>query len=548
MRPVDPRLLRESRSARGFLGAAAVLAALQTAATIAQAALLAKVICDAFQRGRGASSLVPALAALGGLAVARGAIAWLLESGGRLAADRVVRELRGRLLARLVRARPGGLGALSAGEVATAATEGARALDAYFALFLPQLLLASIAPPAILVWVAFHDLASAIVMAVTLPLIPVFGILIGKAAEARTLARWHALSQMSAHFLDVVRGLTTLRAFRRGRAQVDSVAAVTDAYRRETMGTLRIAFLSAFVLELAATLGTAVIAVEIGVRLVDGGIALQPALAVLILAPELYGPLRQVAAQFHASADGLTAAQRLFQLLDLAPAVAEPAEPVPLPAGGTIRLESVSAGYPGRGTVLTDVTLELRPGERVAIVGSSGAGKSTLAALLLRFLDPAGGRLLVGETDVRDVDPAAWRRRVAWLPQRPRLEPGPVAEAIRSGTGGDDGAVEAAARAADAADLLGRQVGEGGAGLSAGQLRRVALARALLRDAPLLLLDEPTAHLDEESAAVVARAVASLPRDRTVVLLTHDPALAAAADRVLVLDGGRLRAPERSAA
>ncbi len=516
-----------------------MLAALQTAATIAQAALLAKVICDAFQRGRGAGSLVPELAALGGLAVARGALAWALESGGRLAADRTTRELRRRTLAHVVAARPG---RVASGEVATAATEGARALEPYFALFLPQLLVASLAPPAILVWVAFHDLTSAVVMAVTLPLIPVFGILIGKAAAARTTARWEALSRMSAHFLDVVRGLTTLRAYRRGRAQAETIAAVTDAFRRETMGTLRIAFLSAFVLELAATLGTAVIAVEIGVRLVGGHVALQPALAVLILAPELYGPLRQASAQFHASADGLAAARRLFALLDLEPAVRVPALPVPA-AAGTIRLEEVRAAYPGRGGVLDGVSLELRPGERVALVGPSGAGKSTLLALLLRFLDPADGRILAGGVDLADVAPEDWRRRVAWLPQRPRLEPGPVREAIGAGD------VEAAARAAGALELLDRVVGEGGAGLSAGQVRRVALARALARGAPLLLLDEPTAHLDEATARAVAEAVCALPRTQTVLVVTHDPALVAAADRVLELAGGRLREPlARSAA
>ena len=327
------------------------------------------MIVAAFLDGRGVGSLAPELAALGGLAVARGAVAWALESGGRLAAVSVTQTLRRRLLAHVVAARPGGLHDLTTGEVAATATEGPRALEPYFSRFLPQLAVASVAPPAILVWVAFHDLTSAVVMAVTLPLIPVFGILIGKAAEARTLARWEALSRMSSHFLDVVGGLVTLRAYRRGRAQAETIAAVTDAYRRETMGTLRIAFLSAFVLELAATLGTAVIAVEIGVRLVGGHVALEPALAVLVLAPELYGPLRQVAAQFHASADGLAALQRIFAVLDLAPDVRTPERPV-LPRFGIVRLEDVQVERPGRGAVLDGVSLELRRGERVALVGA----------------------------------------------------------------------------------------------------------------------------------------------------------------------------------
>lgn len=521
MRPVDPRLWREAPAARRFLVAAAAGAAVSAAATIAQAALLADVVAGAFLHGR---VLGAQLAALFAIAAVRGALAWGLESGGRLAALRVTRELRERALAHVVRARPDA----HSGEVATAVTEGVRALEPYFARFLPQLCVAAIVPPAILVYVAFRDLTSAAIMAVTLPLIPLFGVLIGKAAAARTHARCRALATMSAHFLDVVRGLETLRAYRRGRAQAEAIARVTDAYRRETMGTLRIAFLSALVLELAATLGTAVIAVEIGVRLVDGSVALAPALAALVLAPELYGPLRQVSAQFHASADGLAAAARLFELLDAQPAVAAPARPRPA-RFGVVRFEAVAAEYEGRGRVLDGISFVLRPGERVALVGPSGAGKTTLLSLLLRFADPAAGRITVDAVDLRALDPDAWRRLVAWLPQRPRLEPGPVAAAI----GGSDPA--AAAAAAGAAHLLGRVVGEDGSGLSAGEVRRAALARALGRPAPLLLLDEPTAHLDAASAALVAKAVAELPRSRTLVVATHDPDLLASVDRVVEL-------------
>jgi len=537
VRPLDPRLLREAPSARRFVVLAAALAALAVAASIAQAALLAHVVVAAFLHGRSVRELAPELGALGGLAVARAVVAWALESGGRLAALEVTRELRARVLAHVVRVRPG---SVPTAEVATAVTEGARSLEPYFARFLPQLALAALAPPAILAWVAARDATSAAVMGVTLPLIPVFGVLIGKAAAARTLARWRALSRMSAHFLDVVGGLATLRAHRRGRAQVAAVAATTDAYRRETMGTLRVAFLSALVLELAATLGTAVIAVEIGVRLVGGGIGLEPALAVLVLAPELYGPLRQVAASFHASADGLEAARRLLALLELEPAVRVPVRARPA-RFGPVRLEEVRAGYEGRGAVLDGVSLALEPGERVALTGPSGAGKTTLLSLLLRFADPAAGRITVDGVDLRELDPAEWRRLVAWLPQRPRLEPGPVADAIGLGR-----SLDGAAAAAGAAALLRRTAGEAGAGLSAGEVRRAALARALAREAPLLLLDEPTAHLDPERAAAVAAAVRGLPPGRTALVVTHDQGVLAAADRVLELRGGRLL--ERAAA
>ena len=533
MRPLDPRLLRRAPSVRRFLAAATLLAVLATAATIAQATLLASVIVDAFVHRRSPAALVPQLGALAGLALARAAIAWAQESAGRLAALRVTRELRSRVLAHVVEACPG---SASTADVATATLEGARALEPYFARFLPQLLLAAVAPPAIVVWVALHDLTSGLIMIVTLPLIPVFGILIGKAARARTLARWQALHRLSVHFLDVVGGLETLRAYRRGRAQVGAIAATSDAYRRETMATLRIGFLSALVLELAATLGVALIAVQIGVRLVDGRVHLQPALAVLVLAPELYGPLRQLAAQFHASTDGLAAADRLLALLELPPAAVPLAQPRPA-RFGTVCFDHVTAGYAERGVVLHRVSFALEPGERVALLGPSGAGKTTLLSLLLRFADPLAGRITVAGVDLRELDPAAWRRLLAWLPQRPRLEPGSVAAAIGLGAAEED--VRAAAEAAGAAHLLERSIGEAGAGLSAGELRRVALARALARRAPLLLLDEPTAHLDPAGSDRIAAAIDGLSRERTMVAATHDPELAAVCDRVVELAAAR---------
>jgi ATP-binding cassette, subfamily C, bacterial CydD len=538
VRPFDRRLWRESATVRRYLVLAGLLEALAAAATIAQAALLAHTIVGGFLRHRSVASLTPELVGLGALTVARAGVAWLLESAGRILALRVTSELRARVLAHVVRTRPGGV---STAEVTTATTDGARALEPYFARFLPQLLAAAIAPPAIIAFVLWEDVTSAVIMLVTLPLIPLFGILIGRAAQARAMARYEALARMSSHFLDVVSGLATLRAFRRGRAQTRTIEDVTEAYRRETMGTLRIAFLSALVLELAATLGTAVIAVEIGVRLVDGRLGLEPALACLILAPELYGPLRLLASQFHASTDGLTAAGRLFALLELEPAVALPSTRVE-PRFGTIRFETVAKSFAGRGSIFEALSFTVEPGEHVALVAPSGAGKSTLLSILLRFADPDQGAVTVGGVDLRTLDPAEWRRLVSWLPQRPRLQPGPVSEAISLGRPGVD--VGAAAVLAGASALLGRTVGEGGLGLSAGELRRVALARALASPAPLLLLDEPTTHLDPDTAADVRRALGSVGADRTLVVATHDLDLAAVVDRVVELPAPR--APGRA--
>jgi thiol reductant ABC exporter CydD subunit len=544
VRPLDPRLLREAPAVRRFLGAAALLGLLGAAATVAQAVALGRVVAGVLLEHRALGELRPELLTLVGAAAVRAVVGWALESGGRLTALRVGGQLRRRVLAHLLEARPGGLPETPTGELAASVTTGLDALDPYFGRFLPQLVLATVVPAVVLCWVALHDLTSAVVMAATLPLIPIFGILVGKATQARTLRRFRTLAFLSSHFLDLVRGLPTLRAFGRAERQTAAIAETSDAYRRETMGTLRIAFLSALVLELAATLSTAVIAVEIGVRLVDGRAALAPSLAVLVLAPELYGPLRNAAAQFHASADGLVAAERLFALLDLEPEVPRPADPLPVPdpTRAAVQLDLVSLRYGGRGEPAVDaLTAVVAPGELVALVGPSGAGKSSALALLLRLAQPTGGRILVGGVDLAAVDPDAWRAQLAWLPQRPLLEPGTLRDALAAGRALDDGRLLAAVEAAGAGpvvaalpDGLDTVLGER-TPLSAGEQRRIALARALAGDEPLLLLDEPTTHLDPATAAHVTGALRAAAGPRTVVVATHDPLLVEAADRVVPL-------------
>ena len=407
-------------------------------------------------------------------------------------------------------------------------------------------------------WVASIDLESAVVMALTLPLVPVFMWLIGRATEQRTRERWHALRRLSTDFLDVVRGLPTLRSFNRGGAQAHRIAEVSERHRRATMGTLRLTFLSGTVLELAATIGVALVAVTVGVRLVGGGLGLQAGLTVLVLAPELYLPLRRLGAEFHASADGLAVADRMLALLD-APAAAcrEGGRLAPSPAVASVRLEHVSFSYPARpGLVLDELDLELAPGETVALVGESGAGKSTVAALLLGLLTPTDGRVTIGGVDLGDCQPAAWRTNVAWVPQRPTLLRGTIADNIRLGASTSDAAVRAAAALAGADGVVGdlprgyaTLVGDGGRPLSPGERRRIALARAFLRDAPLVVLDEPTADLDPASVELVARAVQRLGAGRTVLLIAHRAELVAHADRVVRLEhGAAIALPARRAA
>ena len=546
---LDPRLLRRARGVRVLLGADAALGVVAALLVLVQAALLAHVAARAFD-GASLASLGLPLVLLAAAAAGRASAAWGFEVAGRRAATTVLSELRLDLVQRRLRDRPAALDGARSTEVATVAVTGVDALETTFARYLPQLVLAVVVPVSVLVFVASIDLVSAGVMLLTLPLVPVFMWLVGRYTAQRAHARWRALGRLASHFADVVRGLPTLRAFNRAEAQTEQISQVSDEYRRTTMGTLRVAFLSGTVLELAATLGIALVAVTVGVRLVDGSLGFEAGLTVLVLAPELYLPLRNLAAQFHASADGLAVTERLLDLLEEAPTTSAAAgHTAPSPRDAPVRLEGVSFAYPSRPDLVLDaIDLELAAGETVALVGPSGSGKSTIASLLLRLLEPTGGRAAVGAVDLASCDTAAWRAQIAWVPQRPTLFRGTVAENIRLGNDrAADGDVRTAAALAGA-DAFVRDlpegyetiVGDGGRPLSAGQLQRIALARAFLRDAPLVILDEPTANLDPESAELVGAAVERLRQGRTILLIAHRPELARRADRVVTLASGRI--------
>jgi ATP-binding cassette, subfamily C, bacterial CydD len=547
MRALDRRLLQRARPVRRLLALDVALGLTAAVLVLLQATLLARVVAQAFA-GASLRDVSRDLVVLGLAFAGRGALAWGFELAGRRAASSVLSELRLALVRRRLRDQPLALDGVEAGEVTASAVQGIDGLEAYFARYLPQLVLASIVPVAVVAWVGTIDLTSAGVMLLTLPLVPVFMWLIGRYTEERTRERWQALRLLSGHFLDVVRGLPTLQAFNRNRAQAGVLAEVGERYRRTTMATLRVGFLSGSVLELAATLGVALVAVTVGVRLAGGSLGLQAGLTVLVLAPELYLPLRQLAAQFHASADGLAVAERMLELLDAPSAVAAGGPLIPpTPREAPVRFEAVSFTYPSRpGLVLDELDLQLLPGETVALVGPSGAGKTTVASLLLRFAEPSSGRVTVGGIDLAECRTELWRRLIAWVPQRPTIFRGSVTENIRLG---DEGPSDRAVR--DAAMLAGADrfirslpsgyetvVGDGGRPLSAGERRRIALARAFVRDAPLVILDEPTADLDRTSADVVAEAVERLRAGRTVLLIAHRPELVAHADRVVVLGSG----------
>ncbi|MFF4696728.1 thiol reductant ABC exporter subunit CydD [Streptomyces chattanoogensis] len=555
MKPIDPRLLRYARATRLFLVAVVALGLAGAGLVVGQAMLIAEIVVGAFQHGLALSALTTPVALLAAVSVGRGLVSWLTELAAHRASAAVKSELRMRLIERAARLGPGaGAPAMRTGELTTLATRGIDALDDYFARYLPQLGLAVVVPVAVLARIVLGDWISAATIVVTLPLIPLFMVLIGWATQSRMDRQWRLLARLSGHFLDVVEGLPTLKVFGRAKAQAAAIRAITGEYRRATLRTLRIAFLSSFALELLATISVALVAVGIGMRLVHGELDLYTGLMVLVLAPEAYLPLRQVGAQYHAAAEGLSAAEEIFAVLETplpAPGTA------PAPEGTALTVENLVVRHPGRtAESLPATSFEVRPGETVALVGPSGAGKSTLLSVLLGFTAPSEGRALADGHDIASLSPESWRRRIAWVPQRPHLFAGSIAENVRlARPDADDAAVRAALSDAGALDFVdalphgaATRLGELGSGLSAGQRQRIALARAFLADRPILLLDEPTANLDGETEEAIVAAVRRLAAGRTVLLVVHRPALLAVADRVVRLAGpARVPDPEPEA-
>ncbi len=530
---------------------------------LAQAGLLARALSTA-AHGDVVAALAGSLTALLVVVGARAAVSYIGEVAALRAAATVKSQLRRALAARSLRLGPAWLGGQRAGEIATLATRGLDGLDTYFARYLPQLVLAVLVPIAVLIRVAAADWISAVVIAVTLPLIPLFAVLVGWHTKAQTRRQWRLLATLGGHFLDVVEGLPTLKVFGRARAQEEVIAKITDDYRTATMSTLRVAFLSALVLELTAAIATALVAVEVGLRLLYGHMGYETALLVLLLTPEAYLPLRAVGAQFHASMEGAAAAGRAFEILDT-PVPDEPSARARQSRRSAsadlrvdeIRLNGVTAAYPGRPCpALDEVSLTIAPGERIVLTGPSGAGKSTLLALLLRFVAPAAGTIEVGGTgaggsDLAAIEPDKWREQIAWVPQQPYLFGGSAADNIALGQPGvSRDAIGRAARLAGAVDFIealpagyDTPLGERGLRLSAGQRQRIALARAFLRDAPLLLLDEPTAHLDQASARVIGTTLDTALAGRTVILVSHGQGWSGGGCRVISLDHGKLNQP-----
>ncbi|MFG1377501.1 thiol reductant ABC exporter subunit CydD [Xanthobacter autotrophicus] len=516
---------------------------------IAQAFLVARILDGVLFRQQPIGAFPVEIAGLLAAMVLRFGTVWATERFGFAAAAKVMRALRAELVDRVEKIGPVGLAETRTGEMVAALAEGVRAVEPYYARYIPASVLAVVLPLAIVVVVFPLDWMSALIFLVTAPLIPVFMILIGKGAEALNQKQWRRLARMSGHLLDAVQGLATLKAFNAAGRMARQVAEVADDYRRDTMAVLRVAFLSSLVLEFFATVSIALVAILIGFRLLWGGMGFFEGLFILLLAPEFYAPLRAMGTAYHARMEALGAAERMVALEDL-PHLAETggAAPLPSPDAIEIRFEDVHLDFADGRRALCGVSFTVAPGQTVTLVGPSGAGKTSLLNLLLGFVKPTAGRVLVNGVPLADLDLAAWRRRIGYVPQHPRLFAGTLAANIAPGEAAPDTArLERAITDAGLADVvaaipggLAGRIGEGGAGLSGGEAHRLAVARAFYRGAPMIVLDEPTAHLDGESEAKVQAALARLLPGRTGLVAAHRLAGIQGADRIVVLKDGRI--------
>ena len=584
MRAIDPRLGQYARATKNFLAVSVCLGSLSALLIVAQAWLLAEIVAGAFSHHEGLAQVQTPLALLLGVVVARAGVAWAAELAAGKSSAAAKSQLRGALLERVARLGTDSSRSERTGEVAVLATRGVDALDGYFSLYLPQLLLAVIVPIAVLAAIFSEDWISGAIVAFTIPLIPLFMALVGATTRTKMDRQVRALERLGGHFLDVVAGLETLKVFGRAKAQAARIEEVSERYRTTAMATLRVTFLSSLILELLATISVALVAVAIGLRLMGGELGLQGALFALVLAPEAYLPLRKLGANYHASAEGMAAAEQVFALLeepqrDGAGAVSDAADgarrrtapptariettgdagdhspslhrEAPDMSLADIEVDGLTVLYPGRPEpALDDVSLTVGAGEVVALAGPSGCGKSTLVSVLLGFTAPTAGSVRVGGIELERLALDSWRAQIAWVPQRPHLFGGSIAENVRIGRGdASDGEVEEACvsvglgpRLASLPDGIQTRLGDRGAGLSAGERQRVALARAWVRDARLLLLDEPTANLDGETELEVLEATRRLAEGRTAIVVAHRPALLALADRAIELGGAPARA------
>lgn len=552
MSALDRRLLGRSGIASTFVTLTAGLGVLTAVLLVAQAWLIATVVATTVRSGGSVTALRPAVVALLCVVFGRAAVAWSVQVAAQRASAAVTSQLRRSYLRQLIRLGPTWLESQRRSGLETLGTRGLSPLEEYVGRYLPHMVLAVVVPPAIVVAVGSRDLVAAAIIVTTLPLVLVFMAVVGASTKARTVQRLSALQRLAGQFLDNTAGLSTLKIFGASSA-VSKVRDAAEGLRHETMRTLRVAFLSSLVLELTTSLSVALVAVAVGLRLVNGTLGLQTGLYVLILAPEAYQPLRALAAHYHEGAGGIAVAEQVHAVLDLPMRGPRTVAVVPDLATDALVVEHVTVRFPGQDVpALSDLSFRVTPGEVVALAGASGSGKTTALGVLLGLITPETGHVRVGDWDLCEMEPETWRRLIAWVPQRPYLLARSMQDNIALGR--PRAARELVEEAVAAAGLeatvnrlpegLATVLGAGGHGLSAGERQRLALARAFLLDSPLVLLDEPTASLDGETEQAVLGSLRTLAAGRTVVVAAHRYALLDVADRVVTLQPSpAVRAP-----
>lgn len=545
------KLLASIKPSRGILALTIVLGLLGALATIGQMILLSEVVNAVFLSHRVLAQVLLPIVLLMGAILARAGLLWAREVTAQRGAIRVKAALRERVFAHLLQLGPVWLSGERTGELAALLNEGIERLDAYVARYLPQLVLSVLVPLLIIAVILPVDWFSAVLLLCTGPVIPLLMALVGSNTRKRTQAQWASLSLMSASFLDIMQGLTTLKLFGRSQEQEQRIARISDRFRDKTLQVLRYAFLSGAVLEFMTMTAIGVIATTLGVRLLNHSISFDKAFLILLLTPEFYRPLQELGAQRHTALEGEAAAQRLYEILETPlPTQAELAAGETIPPGPiTIDISDISYTYPQQEKpALDSINLRLAANTCIALVGRSGAGKSTLVNLLMRFTDATSGTITANGVPIAQLSPERWREYVALVPQRPYLFYGTVRENIRlARPQASDAEIMQAAELAGVTAFLDElprgfdtQVGEQGMQLSAGQAQRVAIARAILKNAPLLILDEPTSSLDPDSEAHIRRSLMTLIHERTVLVIAHRYNTIAHADRIVVLENGRI--------